>query len=469
MDHNTRKMGNYPIWVEDRMIFASCLIEMDSLDQAKSVLDQIKPIIDSLQSSVQLQVYHTILGEYYTERKTYDLAIGSFKKAEQLLNQNKIIRNNLQLFIDMMQVYGASKDYKNAIKYANISLKLTQDNKNKVLEAEVYKELSKYKYEVGLIDKAFEYLTNYVSISDSSNIAEREKEVNRLEAHYQSERKERQILELQNENNEVELLLSQKRSQNYLLLLASLGFLCLAGFAYLGYRNLRKRDQLKANEIERLKYEQDARVSNAMLSGQENERKRIAIDLHDGLAGRLSATRIKLEKLHQSSEDPNNKKEFQEAALSIDDSLSELRSIARNLMPETLFRYGLKNAIEDYCSSISRGQENLKFILQFYDTEIDIPQHILLTIYRIMQELINNAVKHSQASELLIQCLFQNEKADITVEDNGVGFLIQESSTRQGMGLKNLKTRVAYLNGEIDFESKPGEGTTVHIVIDTKA
>ena len=132
----------------------------------------------------------------------------------------------------------------------------------------------------------------------------------------------------------------QKRSQNYLLLLASMGFLCLAGFAYLGYRNLKKRDQLKANEIERLKYEQDAKISLAMLEGQENERKRIAIDLHDGLAGRLSATRIKLENLRQYSNDPKNGKEFKEAASNIDDSLSELRSIARNLMPETLFRYG---------------------------------------------------------------------------------------------------------------------------------
>ena len=464
-----KRMSDYSTFVEDRLIFSSCLIGMDSLDRAIIVLQKVKPIIDSLRNPVKLQIYHTILGEYYSKKGAFDQAIDNFQKAEQLLIKNKLIRNNLQLYIDFMEVYSQTKDYKNAIKYANISLHLTQKNKNKIMEAEIYKELAKYKYETESYQHAFKSLQNYVDISDSTNTVELEREINRLEAHYQSEKKERQILELQNQNNEVKLLLAQKRSQNYLLLLASMGFLCLAGFAYLGYRNLKKRDQLKANEIERLKYEQDAKISLAMLEGQENERKRIAIDLHDGLAGRLSATRIKLENLRQYSNDPKNGKEFKEAASNIDDSLSELRSIARNLMPETLFRYGLKNAIEDYCLSISQGNEAIKFILQFYDNEVSIQKNVLLTIYRIIQELINNAVKHSQATELLIQFLFDHGKADITVEDNGIGFLMNDVEEKGGMGLKNLKTRVAYLNGAIDFESNPGEGTTVHIVIDTKA
>ena len=464
-----KKLRDFSTLVEDRLVFSSCLIQMDSLDRAIVVLDRVKAIIDSLQNPVTLQIYHTILGEYHSVSGDFEQALSNLMIAERLLNNNELIRNNLQLYMDIMQAYGRSGDFSNAIKYAKVSLELTKENQNKVLEAEVYKELSQYEARVGDVQKAFDFLMNYVSIYDSVNVAERENEVNRLEAHYQSERKERQILELQNENNEVALLLARKRSQNYLLLLASLGFLCLAGFAFLGYRNSKKGNQLKANEIERLKYEQEAKVSNAMLEGQENERKRIAIDLHDGLAGRLSATRIKLERLSQDSEGAMNMRVFQEAAVSIDNSLSELRSIARNLMPETLFRYGLKNAIEDYCSSMSRGNGNLRFILQFYDCEVDIPRNILLTIYRIMQELINNAVKHSGATELLVQFLLENEKADITVEDNGVGFVSEDIEMQDGMGLKNLKTRVAYLNGEIDLESNPGEGTTVHIVIDTKA
>lgn len=463
------KLGDYTTLVEDRLVFSSCLIELDSLEKANSVLDEVKAVIDSLQDPVRLQIYHTIRGKYYSEKEAFDLAIEHFQKAEALLMKNEHVRNNLQLYMDFMQAYGQAGDYDNALKYATISLHLTQKNKNKVLEAEIYKLSSIYESNINHYRRAFESLHNYVKITDSLNIKELEQEVNRLEAHYQSERKEIQILELQNENSQVELLLARKRSQNYLLILASFGFLGLAGFAFLGYRIFRKRDQLKAKEIERLKYEQDAIMSNAMLEGQENERKRIAIDLHDGLAGRLSATRIKLEKLSRDNDRNTKGKAFQEAALSLDESLSELRSIAQNLMPETLFRYGLKNAIEDYCSSLSRGNSEIKFILQFYDTEIKLTQNTLLTIYRIIQELINNAVKHAKANELLVQVSFENEKADITVEDNGIGFMKQNLETSSGMGLKNLQTRVAYLNGEIDFESTPGEGTTVHIVIDTNA
>ena len=441
---------------------------MDSFDQALWVLNDVKAIIDDLDDPVKLQIYHTIMGEYQADIQNLSDALFHFKKAEKLLERNELIRNNLQLYMDMMQVYHQLEDYENALTYAHIALALTQKNKNKILEAEIYKDLAKYQAKMGNHQSASESLLKYAHIADSINIAEREKEATRLEAHYQSERKERQILQLQNENNQVALLLVQKRSQIYLLLLASLGLLCLAGFTYLGYRNFRKRDQLKTNEIERLHYEQEARVSNAMLEGQENERKRIAIDLHDGLAGRLSATRIKLEKLGRYGMEEESNQVIQEAALNIDESLSELRTIARNLMPETLFRYGLKNAIEDYCSSISSGHEELKFILQFYHTALEIPANMLLTIYRIMQELINNAVKHAKATEVLVQFLFENGKADITVEDNGVGFSPSDTEISDGMGLKNLRTRVAYLNGQIDFESHPGEGTTVHIVIDTK-
>ena len=138
-----------------------------------------------------------------------------------------------------------------------------------------------------------------------------------------------------------------------------------------------------------------------------------------------------------------------------------------NLMPETLTKYGLKTAIEDYCSSIGSGLDDVKFILQFYDSEERLPPKTELTIYRIIQELINNAIKHSKASEVLVQYLVEDNKLNITVEDNGKGFYADAIDRKEtGMGLNNLKTRVAYLNGEIDFDSNPNEGTNVNILID---
>lgn len=459
------EMKDYNTFLEDRFMFVSCLVEMDSLKTAKKVLTKIESIMDTVPDRPKKQMYHLVNGQYHSGAKEYDKAIINFKKAENLLSQSQIIRNNLQLQLDFMEAYGEMEDYNNAILRAENCLQLVKLNKNKVIEAEVYKQLSKYHSQIGNSPEAYFSLFNYVKISDSLNIAERDKEVSLLETKYQSEKKEREILQLKNDNDTVELQLTKKQSQNYFLLSISMGLLVLTGFAYLGYRNFRKKDKLKTAEINQLKYEQESKVYSAMLEGQENERKRLAIDLHDGLAGRLSATRIKLEKLAKKSESKKTEKDFKEAASYIDNSLTELRGIAMNLMPETLFKYGLKNAIEDYCSSIGSGLDDVKFILQFYDTEKVLPKNVALTIYRIIQELINNAVKHSRASEVLVQYLVEKEKINITVEDNGEGFSLENLKEKRGMGLENLKTRVAYLNGEIDFDSNPGEGTNINIVI----
>lgn len=459
------KLDDYDTYLEDRFIFVSCLVEMDSLKTARVVLNKIETLLDTVQNDQKKQMYHMTLGQYHFGTKEYQAAISNFKIAEELLSTNQMVRNDLQLKLDFMEAYAAMKDYKSAITYAEKALDLIALNNNRIVEAEVYKQLSNYYEELKIPNKAFKSLKKYVAISDSLNIADLEKEVNRLESKYQSEKKEREILQLTSDNNNVELQLTKKKSQNYLLLLISLGLLLLAGLAYLGFRNFRKRDQLKAIEIAELKFQQESKVYNAMLEGQENERQRLAIDLHDGLAGRLSALKINLEKLAKKAVTKKVEKDYRTVAKNIDSSLYELRSIARNLMPETLFNYGIENAVKDYCSSLSGGNKQLNFILQFYDTDLELSQSTNLTLYRIIQELVNNAVKHAQATEVLVQYLVDKDKVNITVEDNGIGFKNLGNESNDGMGLNNLKTRVAYLNGEMDFETSPGEGTNVHIVI----
>lgn len=459
------KAKDYKSLAINKLIFASCLLQMDSTDSAKEKLDFIAPVVDSLAQDDKKQLYHTILAEYHVKKSNYDEAIENLEQALQFLENSAVQQNKIPLFMTFIKVYRANKNYNKGLEYAQISLDLAKYYQNKIIEAELYKEMSFFYSKLNNESKALENLANYVAISDSLNIPELEREIIRLETEYQSEKKEREILELTNQNNDVELQLTKKRSQNYVLWSISLGLFFLAGIAYLGYRNIKKREQLKVAELNKLQFEQDSKVYNAMLEGQENERKRLAIDLHDGLAGRLSATRIRLEKLAQRSDSKTSAKGFKEAVDNIDDSLSELRNIAMNLMPETLFRYGLKNAIEDYCSSIGKAAKNTKFILQFYDSGENLSQKNSLTIYRIFQELINNAVKHSEATEVLVQYLVEDGKISITVEDNGKGFTEEERIKNGSMGLSNLKTRVAYLNGEIDFVSSPNEGTTVHIVI----
>nr|WP_238934686.1 sensor histidine kinase [Aurantibacter crassamenti] len=200
------------------------------------------------------------------------------------------------------------------------------------------------------------------------------------------------------------------------------------------------------------------------MEGAEQERKRLAADLHDGLGGRLSGISIKLSKLSEIAKTTKKLPELDDILENINDSLQELRGVAQNLMPETLLKYGLKAALEDYCSTLKDKDTNI--ILQFYNTEEIKEQNTKLTIYRIIQELINNALKHAQATEILVQFIHDKDKIDITVEDDGIGFKQNKLNKTGGMGLTNLKNRVHFLNGKMDIHSSTNEGTSVNVLIE---
>ena len=147
----------------------------------------------------------------------------------------------------------------------------------------------------------------------------------------------------------------------------------------------------------------------------------------------------------------------------MNNSLAELRCIARNLTPKTLSEEGLAVALEDYCSSLKGIGSNI--VLQFYDTKPKLEEPVSLTLYRIIQELIHNAVKYAQASEILVQYIREDHAINITVEDDGVGFDTHRLPSGSSMGLINVRTRVSYLNGNMEMQSSPGQGTTVWIQV----
>ena len=313
-----------------------------------------------------------------------------------------------------------------------------------------------------------EFAKSYFDTNDSVQREEIIQETAQLEQLYQKEKREREIAELQIQNDRTDLDLEKKKSQNYLLyfFLGSALFILITG--YLTYRNRQKKAQLKEQaqnqEIQYLKAEQERKLFGVMMDGVEQERKRLAGDLHDGLGGRLSGISIKLSKLSEVEKIKKAAPELTGILENIDDSLQELRGVARNLMPETLFKYGLKAALEDYCSTLQ--DKDTKIVLQYYSTKEISDKNKKLTLYRIIQELINNAVKHAKATEILVQFINDNNKIDITVEDDGVGFEATEINEKNGLGLSNLKNRVHFLSGKMDIRSVINEGSSINIQIE---
>ena len=454
-------------FIQDRLIFSFCLYGMDSLARMKEVLAQVKDTLNQTPEALEWHLYYLAQGKYLLEKGEHQAALRYYDQSYNMIEESKMSGYLDAIFQHYAEAYEEMGDYQKAKQYVLRYLAQAQQNDpERVLSA--IQELARYEAREKNYEQAYHHLDQYVRQQDSLNLIETRAQFNELELQYQTQKKEREILALERQNSEVALALEKKRSQHYLMLLiaGSLAFLLVAG--YFVYRHQQRKALMahreRAEEVNRLKHEQQAKILSALMEGQEKERKRLATDLHDGLGGRLSGISLKLSKIDQDKSNGVRSHQIQEILGNLDDSLVELRGIARNLTPETLSKYGLKAALEDYCSSLNR--KDSKIILQFYGAETNLEENISLTLYRIIQELINNAVKYARASEILVQYIREGNKVDITVEDDGVGFCTNGQYHTIGMGLANIKNRVKYLNGKLDLHSLANQGTTVNIQID---
>ena len=198
-------------------------------------------------------------------------------------------------------------------------------------------------------------------------------------------------------------------------------------------------------------------MAQAMLEGEERERERVARDLHDGLGGALSGIKLKLSGQQKKESIPV----IDHVILQLEDSINELRNISRNLMPEALLRSGLEVALHDLCISMKREDMLIEF--QSAGIHKGNPLSSQVNIYRIIQELLSNAIQHSGADKILLQSIQEEKRFYITIEDNGCGFDSDNIQNAKGLGWSNIQNRVNYMKGKMDVDSIIHQGTTINI------
>jgi two-component system, NarL family, sensor kinase len=303
------------------------------------------------------------------------------------------------------------------------------------------------------------YSEKYIALNDSLNNTKFKNEIVALEAKFNKTENERKISQLTAQKEKSELLAKNNRLNTWILGLIAGFLLVLAGFLWKFYQNqktLNIQKEINFNQqIHSLKDQQKLAVSNALLEGEEVERKRLARDLHDGLGSMLSGLKLQLSKLSNSAT------ELKEVNNQLDNSIKELRQIAQNMMPESLLKLGLNAALEDLCMRYLSSSLSIEFHSLGIQDSISESQQI--AIYRIVQELINNALKHASASNILVSCTQNSTRFFITVEDNGKGFDLKKETSIISMGLKNIKNRVEFLNGKLEIDSEPENGTAFNI------
>ncbi|MCU0334179.1 MAG: sensor histidine kinase [Chitinophagaceae bacterium] len=304
------------------------------------------------------------------------------------------------------------------------------------------------------------------ALSDSINNEVIQKSSLGLQIRYETSQQQLRIASLEKDQ-------AVKRQWNWLLAFA---LAAAAIIGYLMYRMFKNRQQLarqhaalQQHRIEELEQAQQLLATQALLKGQEEERTRLARDLHDGLGSMLSGVKLSLGAVKGNMLLTDEYAQlFGRALDKLDESIAEMRRVAHSMMPEALLRLGLQQAIQDFCDGL-KSISPMKISCQLYGDSKRLSAGAEIVIYRVVQELVNNVLKHAEATELLVQVVQSAEQISITVEDNGRGF--DQRILPAGAGLQNVQSRVAYLNGQLEIKSLAGHGTFIHfdIPIETSA
>jgi signal transduction histidine kinase len=304
----------------------------------------------------------------------------------------------------------------------------------------------------GQPEKAYDALKAHNRVKDSLFTSASEAKMVEMQTLYDTVKKEQKIEQQQN----------KLRFQNFLFVgIAGLVLLgALLGQSLYKRHNLKKETQLQA-EIMR----QQEMATKAVLEAEENERQRIARDLHDGLGQMMSAAKMNLSAFESELKfaGPEQKRSFENVIKLVDDSCREVRTVSHIMMPNVLLKNGLAAAVKDFVDKLDERTLKVHLFTEGLDQRLDSNTEIVL--YRVIQECVHNVVKHSGASTLDISLIRDHQSLNATIEDNGKGFDPGSREQSEGIGLKNIVSRVEYLKGTVDFDSAPGRGTVVALNI----
>ncbi|MEO5562101.1 MAG: ATP-binding protein, partial [Chitinophagaceae bacterium] len=441
--------------------YGRVLMRLKQPEKANYYFSKGKAIADSVTDYYFQSNYYQVIGSFKFEENRFEEALADFSTGLPLMKLTNAPYDIASCFIWMGACNVGLKRFPKARNYLDTALQITRQYDYSHQLKNVY--LNRYHLEKAKGDfaTAIVYLDSFNVLRDSIQHVEDGNRIEFLDAKYQAEKKETQINQLQAEKEIQRLNIRQKNGLNYALIILSL---ILVLFALLFYRNFKQKQKLQHQRISELETQQQLTATEAVLKGEEQERSRLAKDLHDGLGGMLSGIKYSFQTMKGNLiMTPDSQQAFERSMDMLDSSIQEMRRVAHNMMPEALVKFGLDTALVDFCNDINQsGALQVNYQSIGMENAI-IEQTTAITIYRIVQELINNTMKHAAAKTAIIQVSKTDSEISITVEDDGKGFNPEILQRANGIGWNNIQSRVEYLKGKLDVQSTPGKGTSVHI------
>ena len=384
---------------------------------------------------------------------------GNFEKAREFFYislQIDSTANDYRLmsdtYLNLGQLHMMNNKESAAITYLNRAILLSKQVSYKEATASAYKVLSEIYQKNGLLDSSIVNLKKHYLYRDSIRNINSENKISELQTIYETEKKENEIqsqkLELNNQRTGI------------IVLTAALGILCL--LALLVYR--KKQHQSKF-QLQKEIIQQQRMATAAIILAEENERNRIGTDLHDGIGQMVSAAKMNLSVLDSDLDfsNPMQKEKFNNVIKMLDESCGEIRAVSHQMMPLAMFDSSVSEAVQTF---VQRIDKNLIAVDYYTEGICILSKEKESILYRILQECINNVIKHAKATTLSISIHHADTQTAVTVEDDGVGF-DHGKIRNEGIGLSNIQSRVNFLGGDIEFDSRPGAGTLVSMHIPT--
>jgi len=380
-----------------------------------------------------------------------------YNEAENNLLQALEIRKNLKdsfsialTYTDLGATLNARGDYAKATGYLDASNRIADRIHYPELMSNNYNELSSIAEKQGNYQRSLEYFKKKAAIRDSLFSMEKTKQIEELNTKYQTV-KNQQIIEQQR---------NRISRQNFLFLGIAGLVLMIALLSWSQYKRykLRKETQLKTEIIK-----QQELATKAVIEAEEVERQRIARDLHDGVGQMMSAAKMNLSAFESDIKfnGEEQRHSFEKIIGLVDESCKEVRHVSHNMMPNVLLKKSLVSALQDFIDKIDKKTLDIHLYTEGLDNRLDSNTETVL--YRVIQECVNNVIKHSGATLLDISVIRDKDGVSATIEDNGTGFDSTAIEKREGIGLKNIRTRVEYLKGTVEFDSASGKGTAVSL------
>ena len=501
-------------------IIGGCYSEKGDMLNASKYIKEAYQLNIALGDKRQIASSAQNLAEIELKNKNYRNALTYSNIGVNGLKEINVVINLIGAYITRAKIYIATKDFKQAEEDLKLAFALSKSGNYKAQEKRSIETLALLKAAEGNHAEAFETIIKANSLNDSLLNEVNSKQINELRTKYETDKKQQEIeflnqkskfqelsifnknleidkqmlsiknqkLDINNKNlkiikneNDIKQKLLETREQkqkikslhqqsiihqlqlkqrNIFLGIILALFFTGSIISYLFYNQ--KKLKAKA-ELQKEINNQQELAARAVLNAEERERRRIAGDLHDGVGQILSAALMNMNGLFKKLKlTPEENLQAQQTLALVNDSYDEMRSISHQMMPNALIKAGLSSAVKEFLNKIDK--DIIKINLETVGLKQRINEQTETVLYRIIQETVNNVIKHSGANKLDIILIKDEDGISATIEDNGKGF-DKGKLKKDGFGISSIYSRVAFLKGTVDIDTAPGKGTLISIHI----